>query len=65
MAFVRDEYCRICEYETLHTNNKCNKCSEREHHEAMEAWQAKTVDEKLLDLLKRVQILERGPPRYS
>jgi len=65
MAFVRDEYCRICEYETLHTNSKCNKCSEREHREAMAAWQAKTVDEKLLDLLKRIQILERGPPRYS
>jgi hypothetical protein len=31
----------------------------------MAVWQAKTTDEKLLDLHKRVLALESGPTRYQ
>jgi DUF1680 family protein len=64
MAFVRTEYCRHCEAEKLHTNGKCNDCRDREHREAMAAWQAKTTDEKLLDIHKRLLRIEAGSPRY-
>jgi DUF1680 family protein len=64
MAFVKIKYCRHCEKENQHTNNKCNICCERERREAMAAWQAKTKEEKLLDLHKRLLRLESGPARY-
>jgi len=64
MALVRTEYCRSCEAEKMHTNGKCNDCLEREHREAMAAWQAKTTDEKLLNIHKRLLRIEAGPPRY-
>jgi len=54
MAYIRDEYCRTCEKTTQHTNGKCDVCCKREHREEMAAWQAKTTDEKLLDLHKRL-----------
>lgn len=64
MALVRDEYCRTCETEKMHINGRCRDCSERERREALAAWQAKTTDEKLLDLHKRMLKVESGPPRY-
>jgi predicted ATP-dependent serine protease len=64
MAYVREQYCRHCEAEKTHTNGKCNTCREREHREAMAAWQAKTTDEKLLDIHKRLLRLEAGPAQY-
>lgn len=48
----------------MHTNGKCNDCRDREYREAMAAWQAKTTDEKLLDIHKRLLRLEAGPARY-
>lgn len=64
MVMIRHEYCRICERETQHNNNKCIHCSERERREEMAKWQSKTTDEKLLDLHKRMLELEAGPPRF-
>lgn len=64
MALIRSQYCIFCEAEKTHTNGKCNDCRSREHREAMAAWHAKTTDEKLLDIHKRLLALEAGPPRY-
>jgi ribosomal protein L37E len=64
MALVRDEYCRKCEQITTHTNTKCNVCAEREYRERTAEWNAKTTDEKIQDLRKRMERLEQGPPRY-
>jgi predicted ATP-dependent serine protease len=64
MAYIRDEYCPHCEAEKMHTNGKCNDCRAREHREAMAAWKAKTTNEKLLDIHKRLLRLEAGPPTY-
>jgi hypothetical protein len=47
-----------------HTNGKCDHCSERERREVMAAWMAKTTDEKLLDIHRRLLRLEAGPPTY-
>lgn len=64
MALIRIQYCQTCAAEKRHTNGKCNDCRQREHREAMAAWQAKTIDERLLDIHKRLLRLERGPTRY-
>ena len=64
MALIRDEYCNRCEAVKIHTNGKCNDCRTREHRESMVAWQAKTTDEKLLDIHKRLLALEADPARY-
>jgi hypothetical protein len=64
MALVKTDYCRVCEKVTRHINMKCSDCAERERREAMAVWQAKTTDEKLLDIHKRLLKLEAGPPTY-
>lgn len=43
-------------------NNKCTVCVERERREYMAAWKAKTTDEKLLDIHKRLLSLENNKP---
>lgn len=48
----------------MHTNTKCNICNEREERERVAKWNVQTVDEKLQDLRKRVESLERDPIRY-
>jgi DUF1680 family protein len=64
MALVETKYCNHCEQIRDFTNFKCNNCADREYREKMAAWLAKTTDEKLLDIHKRLLYLERGPARY-
>lgn len=64
MAYIQQEYCHECERETLHCNGKCPDCSAREYREQTAAWNALTTDEKLQDIRKRLEALERGPARY-
>lgn len=64
MAYITTKYCTTCDRDTSHTNGTCNHCRERIRREEMAAWQAKTVEEKLLDLHKRTLKLEAGPARY-
>ena len=64
MALVMTEYCRECEKETMHTNGKCNICSERAERMRIAEWNAMTVDEKLTDLRRSVEALQRSPARY-
>lgn len=64
MAYITTKYCTTCDRDTSHTNGTCNNCRERIRREEMAAWQAKTVEEKLLDLHKRTLKLEAGPARY-
>jgi hypothetical protein len=65
MAYIRDEYCHRCEKETQHCNHKCTNCAEREYRERTAAWNALTTDEKLQDIRKRLEDLERGPAQYA
>ena len=64
MAFIQMKYCSRCEKETQHCNGVCPVCSERSERERIALWNALTVDEKLSDLRKRVEKLERGPTLY-
>lgn len=64
MALIRIQYCQACAAEKRHINGVCDDCRERKHREAMAAWQAKSIDERLLDIHKRLLRLERGPTRY-
>lgn len=64
MALIMNQYCNYCHAEVAHINGKCKNCSTREYRESIAAWQAKTVEEKLLDLHLRLQRLEAGPTRY-
>lgn len=64
MALVTRKYCNICEAYRTYVNRKCSDCYERERRERMAAWKAQTVDEKLLDVHKRLLKLEQSPPRY-
>jgi tryptophan 2,3-dioxygenase len=44
--------------DTVNINKKCRNCMEREYREPMNTWQSKTIDEKLLDIHKRLLKLE-------
>ena len=61
MAFIRVEYCRVCETTTQHVNGGCSECKERIYKEKVAAWNALTVDERLQDLRRRMEKLEAGP----
>lgn len=61
---IQRQYCNTCEKELNFRNGKCPDCAERERREAVAIWQSKTVEEKLLDLHKRLLKLEAGPPTY-
>jgi hypothetical protein len=64
MAFVRLEYCRRCEKDTQHTDHKCFTCWDRQERERIAIWNVQTVEEKLQDLRRRVEALEKKPPTY-
>lgn len=64
MALVTDDYCAKCADRCRHINRQCVVCRDRRHRAELAAWLSQTADEKLLDLHRRVQALEAGPPRY-
>jgi len=61
MAYYQDKYCYRCELSGPHINGYCVRCKDRAHREKMAAWNALTVEEKLLDLHKRIASLESKP----
>jgi hypothetical protein len=64
MAFLDFNYCFKCEKETQHINGNCLFCCERLDRERIAKWNAQTIDEKLSNLRKRIEELERGPMRF-
>ena len=64
MAIIRHVYCTLCEDVKLHLNNECQVCAERKERERVAVWNALTVEEKMQDLRRRIEVLERGPARY-
>lgn len=65
MAYISQEYCNFCEQETQFINRKCIACACREVRQETAAWQALTVEEKLLDIHKRLRKLEAKPATYA
>ena len=64
MVMARHQWCRKCEAETLHHNNRCTQCMDREKRVARGKWNALTNEEKIEALLKRVEQLEKSPIKY-
>jgi hypothetical protein len=64
MAWINTQHCRTCGHDTKHNGNTCLPCQERERKAAEDKWMAQTPDEKLLNLHRRLQAIERGPARY-
>lgn len=64
MAYVELKYCRICDKSTNWINQKCQSCADRNYRQKIAAWKALTVEEKLLDLLDRVETLENKDIKY-
>lgn len=64
MVMISTEYCPECEKETSHCNGRCGVCRDREERKRIASWKALTTKEKLDDLRKRVEALERGPARF-
>jgi hypothetical protein len=65
MAFISNDYCKDCETITQHINGVCSKCYERKEKVRIFEWNSMTVDERLIDLRKRVENLEkRGRPIF-
>jgi len=64
MAYIHQKYCHRCEKITTHNHLDCQLCKEKAHREKVAAWNAQTTEEKLQDLRKRVEKLERGPTKY-
>lgn len=65
MAYLSRQYCSKCEKEVDLINGKCVACACREVRQETAAWQALTIEEKLLDIHKRLRILEAKPQTYA
>ena len=64
MAYVENKECLICDKVTEFINGKCTECIAREVRAKANKWKSMSYDDRLLDLLQRVEKLERGEPRY-
>ena len=65
MAYLeQNKYCYVCEKTSNHVNGKCPHCEEKKERERIAVWNALTVEEKLQNLRRRVEELERGEPMY-
>ncbi len=56
--------CDQCDAFTMHHDGGCVVCAERERRVERAKWLALTDNEKIEVLLKRIEVLERGPTRY-
>jgi len=60
MAYIHRQYCSYCRIETDHINGGCTPCAIRLERERIAIWNSKTIEEKLDELLKRIDKLEAG-----
>jgi len=63
--FSHTSYCPTCKKDTLHENIECVECCKKEKEEKEFAWEMLSNSDKLTDLRKRIEKLERGPTRYA
>ena len=65
MAYIHKDFCKYCEAETYHLNHRCNTCADRLHREKIAIWNSKTNEEKIQELLKRIEALENQNIKYA
>jgi len=63
--FCHTAYCSTCQKDTMHEDQRCSECYKREKEEKEFAWEMLSNSDKLTDLRKRIEKLERGPTRYA
>ena len=59
MVCIREEHCDACERVTHHINGRCRLCETKAEKAREALWESKPVNERLIELLKRVEDLER------
>lgn len=60
MALIQEIFCDVCNRNTWHQNGRCQDCAARDENLRIAAWEALSTEEKLQDLRRRVEALERG-----
>lgn len=65
MAYLSREYCNECEQEVDMINHVCVTCAVRKTRQEMAAWKVLTIEEKLLDIHKRLLQLENRNDKYA
>lgn len=60
MAYIYDEHCDTCKKITPHIDGKCGICLEKAHKDRIAKWEAMSVEDKLRNILVRVEALEGG-----
>jgi hypothetical protein len=64
MVMARHSWCHVCRRDTLHHNGWCCHCEKLKEEAKVRAWESMSIEDKLTDLCKRIENLERGPARY-
>jgi len=65
MAHLHLSWCGFCRRKTDHMNFECLPCVDRIQRERRAIWNSKTNEEKIEELLKRIEKLESEPQRYA
>lgn len=60
MALVINSYCIECEQQRDFVNGHCPYCQERRRREELAVWMPKTLEERLLDIHKRLLVIEQN-----
>lgn len=64
MTRISSSYCAACGEQKTFVNGKCGACKKKKAEEEERRWSALSVDDRLLDLHRRMKALESGPTRY-
>ena len=63
MVMAQHTWCNQCDGDTLHHDGHCTVCVEKERRVRRATWLALTPDEKIEELVKRIERLEQMPFR--
>ena len=64
MAYIETKECPICNKVTEFINGECCECAYRNYRAKIYKWQSMSYDDRLMDLLHRIEKLERGERKY-
>jgi hypothetical protein len=64
VAHIDDEFCVKHKRVTTHVNGKCSLCQQEKEEKALKEWEARPLDEKLLNLHMRLKKIEENPTDF-
>lgn len=65
MSLQTLEECVKCGTETYFVDGVCIHCAKQEAEKQLQDWQNLPIEVRLLDIYKRLLILEQGPRRHK